>query len=277
MGASEKRGPHMKQDRLGQRYGKLTVVDVIRGRGFGTRWVCSCDCGGQVIASGGNLESGNTQSCGCSRRTHGLTGSRIYGAWKGMMSRCYRETTNGWEHYGGRGIVVCDRWHRFENFFDDMGHPPKGHSLDRINVNKNYEPDNCRWATYKVQLNNRRNCVYVTAFGRTQTMTQWAEEFGISGRTLHNRIKRSGIDPELALQQGKHDPLRVKRGEYSDRPNNRIVAAFGQKRTISSWARMFSVRVGTLREYIDKRGLAPEEAIRVAKMTKSEKWAYFKK
>lgn len=202
--------PKPKIDRIGRRYGRLSVIDTIYIRGLGTGWKCQCDCGEVTYVTGRNLDSGNTTSCGCffreQKRTHGHTHSRIYGIWKSMMQRCRNPNSNGYWNYGGRGIEVCERWDAFENFLADMGYPPDGHTLERIDNSLGYGPHNCRWATYKEQLNNRRNNHMVEAFGKRQTMTQWAEEYGFSVTTLKNRIYRAGMTPEEALsapiQQG---------------------------------------------------------------------------
>jgi hypothetical protein len=266
----------VKIDRTGMRFGRLSVTGPVSYPGFGTRWHCKCDCGNEVTVEGHNLDSGNTKSCGCSRIKHGLTGTRVAGIWKMMMGRCYDEKTLGYHNYGGRGITVCERWHDKEKFFADMGHPPSGLTLERRNGDKNYEPDNCYWATWKEQQNNKRNNVRVTAFGRTQTIQQWADETGINGRTLHNRIQRSKMDPEAALTLEKFGSLRKVSGAYSDRANNRMITAFGQTKTISAWVRDENIRVGTLRDYLDNKGMAPEEAVHLAKMTRREKFAYWK-
>lgn len=150
---------------LGRTFGSLTVDERAGNSKAGrARWLCVCACGRYCIVLGNNLLRGRQVSCGCvrdaNRTKHGHhprgLASPTYTTWKAMISRCTYATHKHWRHYGGRGIAVCARWRLFENFLADMGERPAGTSIDRINVNGNYEPSNCRWATDSEQRVNQR-------------------------------------------------------------------------------------------------------------------------
>jgi len=169
--------------------------------GTRTRWLCRCKCGTVRTLQGCGLVSGMSKSCGCFNlesisarskivnRTHGLTNSRTYSSWIAMKKRCEYEKAINYANYGGRGIKVCERWVSFENFLEDMGVRPEGMTLDRVDSNGNYEPSNCRWATWEQQGRNRRNIKTINYKEKEYCQVELAEFLGISSQTIAKRIK----------------------------------------------------------------------------------------
>lgn len=196
-------------DLTGHKFGRLTVIkfDCVDKRG--TMWLCKCSCGKEIIVAAGKLRSGHTKSCGCyakevaviSNTTHGLRNHRLYRIWNSMKQRCNNPNIHSYKHYGGRNIKVYEEWFNdFQSFYNwSMANGYQdGLTLDRIDVNGNYEPNNCRWTTYKKQNNNRRNNTLITFNGETHTLAEWREIKGLSQSTLFHRIER-GWDIEKML------------------------------------------------------------------------------
>ena len=162
-----------KRDLRNLRFGRLTVMHEAEKRGQKARWLCTCDCGNTATVQSSNLTTGHTSSCGCvtkelqSKRAterntiHGHNTvsykSPTWQSWHAMMCRCYSRSHKSYPSYGGRGIVVCERWKSFVEFYKDMGDRPDGLTIERMNVNGNYEPGNCRWASASDQQRNRRD------------------------------------------------------------------------------------------------------------------------
>jgi len=185
------RGGHNKKIGPYQKYGRLLTLRLADAQ----KWECSCDCGNKKIVWASNLLSGHTQSCGCFRseivRTHDKSRTQEYKAWTNMWSRCTTPSSTGFHNYGGRAIRVCERWSDFNNFLTDMGmRPSPRHSIDRIDVNGNYEPTNCRWAEAKQQGRNRRQQHYVTIQNRQMTLAEAVEQSGLKYNTVLYRLKR---------------------------------------------------------------------------------------
>jgi hypothetical protein len=193
---------------LGKRFGRLRVTSFSRSNGHSYYWNCICDCGKTREIRGSCLTGGTTTSCGCyrleMRTTHGMTkGGKVpaeYRVWSHMRRRCEDKLNRSYQDYGGRGISVCSRWSKFENFFADMGERPSPkHCIERKNNSLGYSKRNCVWATRDQQARNKRNNVMITAFGKTQCVMDWAREIGISHSTLRRRIKIIGLSPEDAI------------------------------------------------------------------------------
>lgn len=188
----------------GQRFNRMLVISrADSDKNGNARWNCVCDCGEERTVHSQSLRNGSTQSCGCLNKDsrpvkHGASGEPVYKAWHGMIQRCTNKGHHKWHRYGGRGITVCERWLKFENFIEDMGTRPVGMSVDREDNNGNYEPGNCRWATPLQQGSNRSTNVYVLIDDELLTLSSAARRFGIHKSTVMNRI-RSGWEPLKAV------------------------------------------------------------------------------
>lgn len=199
-------------DLTGKRFSRLLVLKREKKPGRRTFWLCLCDCGKEKAINGDALQRGLTSSCGCmasemiSARstTHGhLSGykrSREYRSWSHAKGRCYNPTDHKFPHYGGRGIQMCQEWlNDFSAFFCDMGFSPPGTSLDRIDVNGNYEPSNCRWATPAMQARNSRQCIYVVFNGTTMTLKEASRAAGVNYKALHFRYRKMKLNINDAI------------------------------------------------------------------------------
>ena len=191
-------------DLTGQKFERLKVIRYAGTKKGCAMWECQCKCGKKIITKGKYLRNGDTKSCGClikelaiermkqRNTTHGMRNTRLYAIWHGMKQRTLEQTNKAYENYGGRGIEICEEWKNFEKFkqwalkngYED------GLTIDREDNNGDYCPENCRWATYKTQANNRSNNVLIEYNGETKTVSQWAEEKGIRNDTLRLRLKR---------------------------------------------------------------------------------------
>ena len=186
----------------GDKYGRLTAVKFIEIKKNGHQyWLFKCDCGNEKIICVNNVKRGNTKSCGCLYATHGMYGTRAHTSWKSMKGRCLNKNYSDYKNYGGRGIKVCKEWLTFENFFEDMGERPENKSLDRIDNNKGYSKENCKWSTQKEQMNNTRRNHLLTYKGKTQNIKQWSEEVEINYSTLCSRISQFEWSISKAFQK----------------------------------------------------------------------------
>lgn len=209
-------------NRIGERHGRLVVVSRSENKiepsgAIRAQWFCQCDCGNTVITSGQSLSRGSTKSCGCitkemrkAEAKHGMYRTSEFRIWNTMLQRCTNQNNTAYKSYGGRGITVCDRWRKFENFFSDMGPRPEGMTLEREDNNKGYEPGNCKWATRLAQANNRRTNVLITFDGETKTASEWGRITGLGKEAVLRRIG-SGWSVKKALTEPLQDTGRRRR------------------------------------------------------------------
>lgn len=204
-----------RKDLTGLRFTRLLVINYAGNNKDGrATWLCKCDCGAYHTTLGKYLLDGSTTSCGCRRATflkgvvghkpplHGMTNTRIYQIWQGMRNRCHNPREKAYKNYGGRGISICKEWDDFTNFYNwamDNGYS-KELTIDRIDSDGNYAPDNCRWADRKTQGNNTRRNHKLTYKGVTKTMSEWAESEGIEYSTLRARINSYHWSTEKAIE-----------------------------------------------------------------------------
>ena len=201
------------KDMTGQRYGRLVVLERAENDRHGNAmWLCQCDCGHKKIAMGQSLRAGKTKSCGCllsesSKKrlskivtNHGYSGTKIYSVYRAMIERCTKPQNKAFKNYGGRGITVCDEWmkdrERFFKWAVANGYK-EGLQLDRIDVNGNYCPENCRFVTNKVNANNLRKNIKLEFGGETHTLSEWADITGISYTTIYQRFKEGKPAAEI--------------------------------------------------------------------------------
>jgi len=196
-------------DLTGKTFGRWTALHRAETVKQVTYWACKCSCGTLRSVSSPSLMHGVSRSCGCLQKTpgehnsitHGMSDTSEYQIWEAMIARCHNPSNKGFRSYGQRGITVCARWREsFTNFFSDMGARPERKSLDRIDNDGPYSPENCRWATRKEQANNTRQNRRITLNGVTLTHSEWAKRLGCPASTISTRLKR-GWTPEQAISR----------------------------------------------------------------------------
>jgi len=196
-----------KIDMIGFRSGKLTVIEECGKYRQETKWLCKCDCGEIVLIPGYHLRKGLRTSCGkCTNigdkmRKHGEYNTRLYHIWENMKRRCLSKTSTGYANYGGRRIGLCKEWMDFETFSEwaNSSGYSDGLSIDRVNVNGNYEPGNCKWIEKKAQSLNKRNNRRILYNGKNLTIREWSDLTGIPYTTIRARLNYGWKDPEKIL------------------------------------------------------------------------------
>ncbi len=200
---------HERKNMIGLVFGRLTVAAFSHTHNGRAMWSCACICGKPAVVSGKLLRAGHTQSCGClgvevrvaATKKHGASRSndRTYNCWKDMRKRCNNPSSAYYHRYGGRGIRVCPAWDDYNTFLADMGPCPEGYSIERINIDKGYEPENCKWIPADRQQRNTSKSRYITALGKTQLLVEWAEEYGLPAKNISARIDKLGWAAEKAI------------------------------------------------------------------------------
>lgn len=243
--------------KLGEVFTRLTVT-VLKSGYRNSTWyhTARCECGRIKEIAHSNLVLGKSKSCGCLSReitskraaTHGMSGSAEYQTWNRMWSRCTNPIVDRYPNYGGRGISVCDRWEKFQNFFEDMGRRPSPkHSIGRIDNDGNYEPNNCRWETPEQQASNTSNNRHVDFDGRKMTISACERHLGIPPGTLTQRLALGIKPPELfAIHDLRPKPITVD----------------GVTHGTVEWMRIAGIPISSFYHH-QRKGLSPEDIVRL--------------
>ena len=243
---------------LGKRFGRLEVIEEVGRDNFRhVMWLCKCDCGNEVKVRGKDLRSGKQISCGCYKRenisniTHGMSYTRVFRIWADIQQRCDNSNNKAYKYYGARGIVVCDEWKTFEGFWkwaqlsgyaDDL-------TIERIDVNGNYEPSNCKWIPFSKQARNTRRNRMITYNGENLPMVEWGERLGMGGSAIKSRIDR-GYTEEEAVSIPQMKPQALRYIEYK-----------GKNQTVAKWSKELNISSATIRRRIDVWGWSEEKAL----------------
>lgn len=194
-----------KEEIIGRKFNRLTVIEFVEIRNNHYYYLCKCDCGNYKIIEKGNLKASKIKSCGCLKKEndnlpkkHGKCKTKLYYVYRGILNRCYYKKDISYKNYGGRGITVCKEWQKdFINFYNwaiNNGYKD-GLTIDRIDINGNYEPSNCKWATRFEQANNKRNNHFVTYNQETHTLSEWSRILNCSLSKIKYFVKK-GLDFE---------------------------------------------------------------------------------
>ena len=205
-------------DITGKKFNSLLVIKRVENEEKGrARWLCKCDCGNETIVRGSNLKNGAVKSCGCLRktasernRTHGDSRTKLYNHWVSMIYRCYNPKNQAYKWYGARGIKVCDEWKDYLKFKEWVlsTRPDESYTVERIDVNGDYCPENCKWIPMGEQANNRTTNLIYEYNGKKQNLAQWCMELGLDYKLVHNRLFKSKWSFEKAIST----PVSKKKG-----------------------------------------------------------------
>lgn len=247
------------KDLAGMTFGRLKVIEFAGiAKNRSALWKCECSCENHtiIVVQSSNLRNGNTQSCGCLHKEkfngykHGHKHTKLYSVWCGMKARCQNPNSTSYKNYGGRGIKVCKEWQTFEPFYEwsiKNGYK-EGLSIEREDVNGNYEPSNCHWATQKEQANNTRLNHFIKYKEKRQTIKQWEDETGLP---IGQRLSY-GWTIEEAIESPLNDNYKVY--EYN-----------GEKHTIAEWSNITGIKYGTLYNRLVKLNWTIERALKTIK------------
>lgn len=201
---------------VGERFGRLVVIDKAESKSHHTRWLCLCDCGNKCIVHGTSLKTGNTTSCGCYKKENAQklyssvrqNDKGLYAVWNGIKQRCSNPNNISYHNYGGRGIKMCSQWEQnyeaFYNWAMNSGYK-KGLEIDRVDNNGDYCPENCRWVSHYVQANNKRNIKLYTINGVTKSLPQWCREYNQEYYLVRQRVDKLHWSIIDALTIPKHN------------------------------------------------------------------------
>lgn len=211
-------------DLTGQTFNNLTVIERTENtKGGNARWKCKCYCGKETIVSASNLKTGAVKSCGCLRKNphnkaHGLSKTPLYRMWRSMIYRCEHPNHIAYKYYGLRGITVCDEWHDFMTFkkWAEETKPFENATIDRIDNNLGYSPQNCRWVDMATQSNNRRSNIIITHNGETHNLMEWSKVLNFDYKLVHNRIHKLGWSFEKSIET----PIDYKKRNKVERTKN---------------------------------------------------------
>lgn len=240
-------------DMTGHHFGNVVAIKKVGSCPSGDlKWLFMCGCGNYFEANGYSVRSGRISSCpSCGRNRaakssikHGKSNSPEFRIWTDMHTRCYNQNSTGYKNYGGRGISVCAQWHDFSIFFEDMGcRPSKTHSIERLDVNKGYSPENCVWATRQDQARNKRNNIQITISGETKSLPEWCDVYECSKGAAYERYYR-GL-----------------RGEAVFKTCFKTVTFNGITDTLSGWALRTGIKANTLAMRLNTYGWTVEKAL----------------